>query len=120
MKVDVISHVDEVIDELNNKESVILEMLGIAGEKNAKAEITQVVYDTPRGKSGYKRTGNLRNSLTHKAVPAEHSVHIGTNRNYGKYVELGTSKMKPRPYLKPAILNNMDEYKRIIQSQLER
>jgi hypothetical protein len=31
---------------------------------------------------------------------------VGTNLKYGRYLELGTRKMKPRPYLRPALERN--------------
>ena len=60
--VKVISHKDDVIKELGDKLQGALELLGLAGEDNAKIEITKLVYDTPESPT-YKRTGNLRNSL---------------------------------------------------------
>ena len=35
-------------------------------------------------------TGNLRNSITHVVDKEEPAVYIGTNSEYGPYVELGT------------------------------
>ena len=37
-------------------------------------------------------TGNLRNSITHSVDDAEPAAYIGTNVEYGVYVELGTGK----------------------------
>ena len=45
-------------------------------------------------------TGRLRNSITH-VVDAE-AAYVGTNVEYAPYVELGTSRMRARPFLKPA------------------
>ena len=59
-------------------------------------------------------TGNLRNSITH-TTEEETTVVIGTNVEYAPYVELGTVRMKPKPYLKPAIENYKDEYKNVVQ-----
>ena len=121
--------------------SKALEAIGQAGEKNAKKEITKAVYDQSPAKSGYKRTGNLRNSLTH-ASDGEFA-YIGTNVEYAPYVELGTGKyvqggrqtpwkykdekgwhvtsgMPPRPFLKPAVENYMDEYEKITKDFLKK
>ena len=62
-------------------------------------------------------TGNLRRSLT-KYVEGN-AVYIGTNCEYGGYVEEGTSKSKPHPYLRPAAENHMDEWKQILEDELE-
>ena len=40
-------------------------------------------------------TGNLRNSITHQVDSEGHSVYVGTNSDYGAYVELGTGKYYP-------------------------
>lgn len=57
-------------------------------------------------------TGRLRNSITHYVKG--NSVFIGSNVEYARYVEEGTSRAKPHPYLRPAVTNNMDEWKQII------
>ena len=45
-------------------------------------------------------------------------VYIGTNVEYGKWVENGTSRQKPHPYLKPAVTQHMDEYRSIIKKHM--
>jgi HK97 gp10 family phage protein len=45
-------------------------------------------------------TGNLRNSISSDIH--ELSAVIGPTANYGGYVELGTSRMSPEPYMRPA------------------
>ena len=63
-------------------------------------------------------TGNLRNSITHATEDSGHTVVIGSNVEYAPYVELGTVKMSPRPYLRPAIENHIPEYQGVIQAIL--
>lgn len=112
--VDIIDNSDQVRAELQDKLSVALEKIGLAGEAFAKEEITAAVYDTPESRSGYKRTGRLRNSLSH--TTDSDSAYIGTNVEYAAYVELGTSKMAAKPYLKPAVQNHTSEYKELAES----
>lgn len=65
-------------------------------------------------------TGRLRNSITHQVRPSEKSVYIGTNVEYAPYVELGTSRMKPQPFLRPAAADHEGTYKKIFDSNLKK
>lgn len=79
-------------------------------------------------------TNNLRGSLTYKHD--DKSITIGTPVEYGKYVELGhrqevgryvpaigkrlkNAHVPPKPFLKPAITEHMDEYKNLLKDSLE-
>lgn len=59
------------------------------------------------------RTGNLRSSIAYDADDSQ--VIIGSDVTYASYVEEGTRNMRPRPYLRPAIVNHLDEYREIIR-----
>ena len=65
-------------------------------------------------------TGRLRNSITHQVRPSEKSVYIGTNVEYAPYVELGTSRMDPQPFLRPAAADHEGTYKKIFESNLKK
>lgn len=62
-------------------------------------------------------TGRLRNSITH-ADDGE-AEYIGTNVEYAPYVELGTSRTRAQPYLKPAVVDHSDEYKKIVEAEMQ-
>ena len=47
-------------------------------------------------------------------------VVVGTNVWYGRDLELGTSKIKPRPFLRPALENNRAKIEHTIQRVLSR
>ena len=111
---------DLIKDALEDQVEQALTAVGITAENNAKREITRAVYDTPESKSGYVRTGRLRNSLTHEVAMNEKAVYIGSAVEYASYVEGGTMKMPARPYLRPAIVNNVDEYKSLVKQALSR
>lgn len=63
-------------------------------------------------------TGRLRNSITHAVQPGEDAVYIGTNVEYGPHVELGTSRAKARPFLRPAAQDHADQYRSILRREL--
>jgi len=82
----------EILDGLQKG----LEKVGLIVERQAKINVSQ---------SGSKHpqvvTGRLRASITHNVSPGE--VEIGSNVVYSKYLEFGTSKMPPYPWLFPAV-----------------
>ena len=118
VSVTLISNADEVKEALEEQIEAALVAIGLAAETNAKKEITTAVYDTPESPN-YVRTGRLRNSLTHAVIPKEKAVLIGTVVEYAPFVELGTTTMPPRPYLRPAINNHVAEYKALAEAALK-
>lgn len=50
------------------------------------------------------QTGTLKRSITHEIHPALPIGRVGTNVVYGKHLEFGTRRMKPRPFMRPALL----------------
>ena len=100
----IIDHTAEVRAAMDKAIDKALEMCGLKAEGYAKM-ICPV------------DTGNLRNSITH--TPGEDkSEYIGTNVEYGPYVELGTSRTKAQPYLRPAVQDHTDVYARIMKQCL--
>ncbi len=83
-----------------------LTMIGLKAEGNAKA-ICPV------------DTGRLRNSITNAIDMEANAVYIGTNVEYAPDVELGTVRMHPHPYLRPAAADHADEYRAILKGCLE-
>lgn len=62
-------------------------------------------------------TGFLRNSIGVGQVTAHYAV-VGTNAKYASYVEEGTHKMAARPYLRPAIMDNVPKLKELVLDAL--
>lgn len=110
IEVTLTSNKDEILEALGEQLGQGMIAIGMTAESNAKQEITKAVYDTPESKSGYVRTGRLRNSITYGVDTSEPAVYVGTNVEYGPFVELGTSKMAARPFLKPAVENYANQY----------
>lgn len=63
-------------------------------------------------------TGRLQNSIHHKVQSADTAV-VETNVEYAIYQEMGTSRMKGTPFMKPAGYNHIAEYKALIESALK-
>lgn len=100
------SHLDEFLDALPEQVEQALIAIGLTAETYAKQECPV-------------DTGRLRNSITHEVDMNEQAAIIGSNVEYAAYVELGTSKMAPRPYLRPAAENHSAEYKSLVESALK-
>ena len=99
---------EEVIRSKNEAVRKALLAIGMNAESYAKKSLTdQRAVDT----------GRLRNSVTHEEDAT--SVQVGTNVEYAPYIELGTYKMRARPYIKPAIADHIQEYKEIFKIFLE-
>lgn len=88
---------------LSEQKAMALEAIGLAAEGYAK-DLCPV------------DTGRLRNSISH--AKDDEAAYIGTNVEYAPFVELGTSRMKPRPFLRPAATDHNEEYKEIIRAAL--
>lgn len=91
-----------VAKEMESAIAQALTAIGLSAERYAKAECPV-------------DTGRLRNSITNVVDTVGKAVYIGTNVEYGPYVELGTSRRKPHPFLKPAATQHVDEYRAIIE-----
>lgn len=92
-----------------------LEICGGKAETYAK-QLAPVGTPESTGIPGY-RGGTLRNSITHEQWDEKTEV-IGSTVKYAPYVELGTYKMKARPFLRPAAENHGGEYKAVIENEL--
>ena len=99
---------EQIAEALAKAMASALEEVGLLAERYAKKECP--VY-----------TGRLRNSITHTLDirGASGDVYIGTNVEYGKWVENGTSRQKPHPYLKPAATQHVGEYRAAIKKHLQ-
>ena len=56
--------------------------------------------------------GQLRNSMTFEVKKLK--ALAGTNVKHGKFLELGTSRMSPRPFLRPTLKAERGRIKKII------
>lgn len=135
MKITLEDHSAEVYKELEAACQRALEKCGLVAEGYAKK-----LVNSP-GKFG---TGALRNSITHTVTNSgERAAYVGTNSEYGVYVECGTGIYYPggrqtpwvyqdekgnwhlthgqraKPFIKPAVAERGEQYKRIIEAELK-
>lgn len=131
MKITLEDHSAEVLKALDAAVGRALEKCGLVAEGHAK-KLCPV------------DTGNLRNSITHTVADnGERAAYVGTNSEYAVYVECGTGIYYPggrqtpwtyqdengdwhlthgqraKPYIKPAVADHVDQYKKIIESELK-
>ncbi len=104
MSIKIINNTIKVQDGLESAIKRGLEAIGAVAEGYAKDECPV-------------DTGRLQNSITHKTEGK--SAYIGTNVEYAPYVELGTRKMPPRPYLRPAATQHNAEYKELLEESMK-
>jgi HK97 gp10 family phage protein len=134
------SHKQEVLEAETSALERTLYAIGLKMEKYAKEELSKPKEhksgESPRPNVD---TGRLRNSVVFatetdrssgsspadasdyspKSIPERGDVYVGTNVEYAAYVEMGTSKMKAQPYLKPAEVDHADEYKQMVEYYLK-
>lgn len=135
MKIQFEDNSAEVLEALDAAVGRALEKCGLVAEGYAKK-----IVNSP-GKFG---TGALRNSITHTVADSgERAAYVGTNSEYGVYVECGTGIYYPggrqtpwvyqdakgdwhlthgqraKPFIKPAVADHVDQYKKIIESELK-
>lgn len=99
-----VDNMSQIKAELDKKIARALEAVGATAEGYAK-ELCPV------------DTGRLRDSITYSVD--DNTVYLGSDVEYAPYVEFGTHKQKPQPFMSPAIQDHLDEYKAILEDFLQ-
>jgi HK97 gp10 family phage protein len=105
----------------------ILEEGSILFENSAKQAIGTYAYGWPplaestiagkaAGDTPLLETGALRDSITHNVDATE--AYVGTDLEYAKYQEFGTSRIPPRPFLGGAIAQEEHRIPEIVHKAL--
>lgn len=96
------------------------------GMTNTKIDFTKTYYTHNKQKAHHPSqegnppavdTGTLRRSITYTIDESKMVGKVGSTINdppYGAYLEFGTSRMKPRPWLKPAIEKSKETIEKIL------
>lgn len=89
-----------------------MERVGLIVENQAKLNVTKSPPSHPQ-----VQTGRLRASINHIVTkePNDVYVEIGTNVEYSKYLEFGTSHNPPYPWLFPAVEMKRSEIKEALK-----
>lgn len=132
LEISIEANFDGVLDDLEERTAAALERIGNAAEKYTAALVP----------TAEKHGGRLKQSITHEVDVANSLVRIGTALDYGIYVEFGTGvyaesggRLTPwvykddygnwhytrgvaaRPFLRPALQNNIPAYKKIVEDE---
>jgi HK97 gp10 family phage protein len=92
-------------------------------EKNALAKVGQFLKKEMKKilkANTTERTGTLKKAIGYSIKKKTKSVQVGFRHKafYGKFLELGTSKMQPKPFVMPAIVNNLGKVRAIIEENM--
>lgn len=129
------SNKDEILKALREQTEAALEAVGLQAEAYAKLKcqvdsgllrnsITHAVggegvsheYRADKAdKNGDVKSGSIYGVIGEKG---DDTVYVGTNVEYAPYVEYGTSKTSPQPFLRPAVEDHTEEYKEIFEHYL--
>ena len=131
MNVTVEDHSAEVIAEKNDAIDRALEAIGQQAVGYAKLlapvdtgllrnSLTHAVSGKPTAITEYKASkGDGNGTYSGSAPDDEEAVYVGTNVEYAPYVEYGTRRSAAQPFLKPAVVDHADEYKKIAKKYLK-
>lgn len=142
-------HTDEVISAKDLAVLRALEAIGIKCEGYAKLlcpvdtgrlrnSITHALSGSSPAISSYKNNNtHATTNATQKAGTAgkpvkvktytydgtapkgKDAVYVGTNVEYAPYIEYGSQRSEAQPFLKPAVQDHAEEYKKIAESYLK-
>lgn len=65
-------------------------------------------------------TGRLKASMSYVINPNSGYIIMGTNVEYAITVEIGNTRRRPKPYMRPSVFNHLDTYKLIIKRNLSK
>ena len=99
------SNIPMAVQQVRRRVGLVLKKVAADIEADAK---TRAAY----------RTGHLRGSIRGHQVN-QHEAHIDVRADYAAYVEFGTRKMGPRPFLGPAVDAARPEFEQAIGQAVE-
>lgn len=130
------SNVDKILREFDKKMKQAVEVIGGIAESAAKdlapKDTGLLANSIAHGAAGGKlsatsyasNSGEIGGEYADANIPedaggAKYVVVVGTNVQYAVYQELGTSRMEAHAFLRPAIENNKETYKNVVEQLLK-
>ncbi len=109
-------------DDIDTSDIIMQAFSSMGYEVKAQAQdlLDEKIYNTPESPY-YIRTGMLRANIEPdqpKKGSNEISITVRAKMDYAAYVELGTSKMKPRAFLLPALQMKAEQCQEILKAAL--
>lgn len=95
------------------------EALNVTGNPYIAARGKSIWYKNENpsspGEPPHKMLGDLQRSIAYEiSTPDGQTAAVGTNLNYGFYLEIGSSKMAARPWLRATLDKEADNLTKII------
>lgn len=88
------------------------ELISTPGTTAGKKRRVYGTNPSAPGEPPHKQTGRLRQSVAREVHGL--TARVGTNVQYGRWLELGTSRMAPRPWLRRALMECADQIRSIL------
>lgn len=131
MSVVINDNTDEVLDGLAKSIGRSLTRIGLSAEGYAKKacavdtgllrnSITFALGGEGVNSPDYTSDDGTENGHYNGVAPdGDNVVYIGTNVEYGAYVEMGTTSTNPQPFLRPAATEHTEVYRNILKDELK-
>lgn len=119
-------HGDKFVSEMQQKARKNVQRLGHFLVRDIKLSLNKpgprkgnkMARASKPGEPPHRRTGRLARSIQAAALNLQNEVllRIGTNVKYGLWLEFGTKKMAPRPFLRAALERNRKLFEKVMFS----
>lgn len=94
------------------------QLVSVAGTTKVKGRRVYNSNPSRPGEPPHKQTGQLRRSITQQPVTGKLAQRVGTNIEYGRWLELGTANMAARPWLRRALIEKTGEIRVILTRRI--
>jgi HK97 gp10 family phage protein len=110
---------DKWLKDLQRRQGQNLDRAAYYLENHLKQAISvkEKGHRSEPGEFPHVQSGELRRSITHITDKKELTARIGSGKIYARYLELGTSKMDPRPFIGPILNAHLGAIKNILEGK---